>query len=375
VPDQDDTWVRRTMGSAKLEGKDLLDGKLDTRLVYALNRTDRSYLNQGHTEYRYIGDTEFISWLNTCHLDERNDISAGLEFQDEQARNESFHKTTLDKHHRTTAATLSYATEPVDNLFIALNGRFNDHSEFDTEWTGDTNAKYILVATGTTFKGALGKGYRSPTVYELYAPANGWGFTGGNKDLKPETNISWELGLEQELLDKAITAGTAYFENSVDNYIYATTQSYEQRDGVSIRGVESFVTYKPTASVKLNLSHIYQRARDTETGNKHIAYIPRQKVACNANWYPLPHERLTVNLGGAWTGSRYNEKNADNATRTKLDDYFLIHTAVSYKLTEKVEVYGRIDNLLNENYVLSDDFGTRYSTLGRTYTIGMVCTF
>ena len=36
-------------------------------------------------------------------------------------------------------------------------------------FTGDASAKYYLEATGTTFRASMGKGYRSPSVYELYA--------------------------------------------------------------------------------------------------------------------------------------------------------------------------------------------------------------
>ena len=99
----------------------------------------------------------------------------------------------------------------------------------------------------------------------------------------------------------------------------------------------------------------------------------------SATWYPMENKKLTVNLGGAWTGTRWNQvdhyDDNYNVVRKKLGDYMLLHTAVSYKILDNIQVYGRIENLLNTNYVLSDDFGTRYNTYGRCYYVGAVFTF
>ena len=88
----------------------------------------------------------------------------------------------------------------------------------------------------------------------------------------------------------------------------------------------------------------------------------------------MENKKLTVNLGGAWTGTRWNN-NDTAADMKKLGDYMLLHTAVSYKLLDNLQVYGRIENLLNTNYTLADNAGTRYNTYGRCYYIGAVFTF
>lgn len=67
----------------------------------------------------------------------------------------------------TPPAITAYQTEPIDNLFLNANLRFNDHSDFDHEWTGDVSASYLVEPTLTTFKAAIGKGYRAPNPYEL----------------------------------------------------------------------------------------------------------------------------------------------------------------------------------------------------------------
>ena len=133
---------------------------------------------------------------------------------------------------------------------------------------------------------------------------------------------------------------------------------------------------KPIEQLSLRAAYTYQHARDRQaTVDKHlIAYIPSHKATLDATWYPMENKKLAVNLGGAWTGTRWNQSNS-NGTRSKLGDFMLLHTAVSYKLNDNWQFYGRIENLLNTNYTLSDDFGTRYNTYGRCYYIGAVFTF
>ena len=379
VPDDDNVWVRRNIASGKLVGKDLFNGKLDLSLAYAFTRSDRAYRNRKNTEttYRYIGDTQLLNGQATYHINDWNDLTVGMEYIDECAENISAHIRTMKRSHYTTAGFVGYQVEPVKNLFLALNGRYTDHSEFGDEWTGDASAKYYLEETGTTFRFSMGKGYRSPSVYELYAPANNWGFMGGNPDLKPETNKTWEIGIEQEFLEKKLTVGAGYFENRVQNFIVSTATSYGQISGVAILGAEAFVEAKPIEQLSLKAAYTYQHARDREAvADKHrIAYVPSHKATLNATWYPLEDKKLAVNFGGAWTGTRWNERNADYVTRSKLGDYFLLHTAVSYKLNDNWQLYGRIENLLNTNYTLSDDYGTRYNTYGRCYYVGAVFTF
>ena len=382
VPDDDNVWVRRNIASGKLIGKDLFDGKLDLSIAYAFTRSDRAYRNRKNTEtlYRYTGDTQLLNGQATYHINDWNDLTLGVEYIDECAENITAHVRTLKRSHYTTAGFVGYQVEPVTNLFIALNGRYTDHSEFGDEWTGDASVKYYLEATGTTFRASMGKGYRSPSVYELYAPPSGWGFLGGNPDLKPETNKTWEVGIDQEIWEKKVLVGATYFENRVQNYIVSAAledgTTYGQISGVAILGAEAFAVVKPIDQLSLRAAYTYQHARDRQaTVDKHlIAYIPSHKATLDATWYPMENKKLAVNLGGAWTGTRWNQSNS-NGTRSKLGDFMLLHTAVSYKLNDNWQFYGRIENLLNTNYTLSDDFGTRYNTYGRCYYVGAVFTF
>ena len=94
-------------------------------------------------------------------------------------------------------------------------------------------------------------------------------------------------------------------------------------------------------------------------------------ISFDATWNPI--EQLDLNIGGVLVGPRQNNNGAGSAN--KMHNYCLVHTTVGWKFNENFKVYGRIDNLLNENYATVDSYGIIYNTYGRVYYLGMTYSF
>jgi len=77
-------------------------------------------------------------------------------------------------------------------LILNAGLRLESNSVYGTEWIPQAGFAYNPI-TGTTFKGSVSKGFRSPTIRELFLfpPANG--------NLKPERMINYELGYLQDI--------------------------------------------------------------------------------------------------------------------------------------------------------------------------------
>jgi len=98
----------------------------------------------------------------------------------------------------------------------------------------------------TTLRSSVGKVFRPPTVYELYRT---WSYASGtvyrgNPDLKPETAVSWDAGIAQELWEGASFSGS-YFENRMADLVYRRTDpanskinEYVNAGRAKCRGVE-----------------------------------------------------------------------------------------------------------------------------------------
>ena len=389
TPDDDDIWIRKNMAHAKIEGKGLFNDSLDLVLSYAQTRADRKYENIKEGYYRYIGDLTLLNAQAIYRINDWNTLTAGIDFQTEQIRGKVFaptKKTGYDERYRSMGYYLGYQMEPVENLFLNANLRYNHHSDFEHEWTGDVSARYLLAATGTSFHTSYGKGYRAPNAYELMPNTylvnyKYWGAYkySGNPDLKPEKSRTWDFGIEQEILDKKLTVDVTYFQNSIDDYIDPngfnanTFTTYPINiDKMKIRGIEAGITAKPVDDLSLRLAYTWQHFRNLQTGNHFGNMLPDHKFDFEATWTPF--KQLDLNLGGTLVGPRQNG-NGVAGSANKMHNYCLMHATAAWHFTEKFKVYGRIDNLLNENYATYDAWGTIYNTYGRVYYVGMTYEF
>ena len=58
---------------------------------------------------------------------------------------------------------------------------------------------------------------------------------------------------------------------------------------------------------------------------------------------------VKLNLGASYNGEMYDTDFATFA-RTRLDPYTLVRFGASWQATDQIEIYGRVENLLDENY-------------------------
>jgi len=370
--DSGDTHSQRWLSGLRLSATDLLDGLMDTSLAVSVADLTRGYRDEAGWSWddRFSGRTVEYTWQSTLHLHERADLTLGIDHAQESATIDDGGNpgwgipptTPVDDRHRTTAAFAEIKTEPIDNLFLNGGTRWNDHSVFGYEWTWTAAAAYHIPSSGTRLKTSAGKAYRAPSLYELYEPQY------GNPALEPEVGNSWDIGFEQDVCRDRVTFGSTYFRNRVSDYIGFDMLSwtYDQVSGVKANGLENFVRYRPIDDVTLQLTHTYQHTNSMEAEAAPLAFTPRHKGSADLTWRPCGGP-VTINLNGSYCG----HVNTAAGDGEHLEAYTLANAAVSYRLTKQLEVYGRVQNLLNENYEIAPN----YNEYGRVYYVGMNVTF
>jgi vitamin B12 transporter len=124
---------------------------------------------------------------------------------------------------------------------------------------------------GTRARFAAGSAIKEPTFAENYAT----GFAVGNPDLDPEWSLSWEAGLEHELVPGVATSVT-YFDQRFEEMIQYT-----------------FAPPSPTDPNYFNVAAATARGVELE------ARVTTGKVDANANWTWLETEVVDAGLEGA----------------------------------------------------------------------------
>lgn len=101
---------------------------------------------------------------------------------------------------------------------VGLGGRVNRHSTYGNNFTYEINPSYRLTERSLIFA-SYATGFNAPSLYRLFTPETYYtsDIQRGNKNLKPETSVSYELGFKQTLDD--VRFSISWFYTKVKNYI------------------------------------------------------------------------------------------------------------------------------------------------------------
>jgi len=245
----------------------------------------------------------------------------------------------------------------VGGLFFATAGlRLDDHSRTGTALTWRIAPALALEATGTRLKATAGTGFKSPSLYQLYAPGTAWGPI-GNEGLRPERSTGWDAGIEQAWAGERWLAGLTWFRSDFRNLIdYDYAIGYVNIGRARTQGWEASLRFRPSGAADLLLSYTRMDARDLDDGTA-LPRRPRDKAAVEAFWRPFP--KWEVRLSAAYVGGRPDRDYASAGYPTvTLKDYFLADADVSYQAGPRTRVFLRVDNLLDERYETVFGYGT-----------------
>lgn len=331
-------------------------------LYYNVSSQDRKYYTIDGLSSKYHGYLYEIGWQGDYALAENNTVTVGLNSRTESMRNESFgaYASSLDQSMGTTGVFLEDQWR-IGGLRLVQGIRYEDNQKFGSKTTWRVAPSYTLGET--TFKFSYATGFRAPSLYELYSPY-------GNESLKAETSEGWDAGIERKLGGN-VTLGGTWFRTDYDNRIAfdLSTWKYGQVEGkTKTYGLESFAEWRPSSALQLSLNYTYTSTKEPDGGS--LLRRPRHKGGLTATWKATDKATLSTNM--QWVGSRLDSgaKDDDCVLTGKLDSYFLVNVAASYKLTDQVELYGRIDNLFDKYY--EEAWG--YATPGRSAYAGVKVT-
>jgi len=262
-----------------------------------------------------------------------------------------------------------YAQEQLtffEHLHLTAGARYEDNSEFGNEFVPRGSAAYELTQTGTIFRAAAGKGFKTPTFTENFSR----GFATGNPNLDPEKSFSWEVGVDQELWGNRLLVGVTYFHQKFDDLITYVNRPDPQPDFENIqaaesKGVELTALCKPGYGFTVGGNYTYLDTEVTDDGGqggpsspfeegKQLLRRPHNTASGFINW---TREGFQIRFDGLYVGKRDDlDFRTFPAERVTLDDYFVVDLATSYtfnlnhRYLKEFKIFGKVQNLFDENY-------------------------
>ena len=275
-----------------------------------------------------------------------------------------------DRERDTDSVAVEYRTDINDHLTLAASARQDDNSEFDSAKTYRAEAIYQLTEA-IRLRSAVGTAVKNPTFTERFGFYTNFI---GNPNLIPEESTSWELGADQLIMGGDLTLSLTIFdaelENEIDGFVYdPATFAYTSSNinGTSERkGAELSAVGNISESMSLSAAYTYTDS----TGDDAVREVrrPRHIASLNLGWQAAHNLHLNTNI--QFTGEQtdvYFPPFPDPSQVVALSNHTLLNINLNYSATEKLEMYLKLENALNDNY--EEVFG--YQTLGFGASLGL----
>lgn len=264
-----------------------------------------------------------------------------------------------DQSLEVTGVAAEYQGQPIEGLTWTVSGRYDGNSEFDDIATWRAGLSHE-VDEGMRVRLSYGTGSKTPTFTERF------GFFPelfiGNPDLVPEESRGWEVGGEWDTLGDRLTVGGAYYrtrlKDEIDGFVFdpdtfAFTAANKDSDSER-KGFELFLNSRPLDGLLISASYTYTDATEDDPDGNALREVrrPRHMASVNVDWRFLA-DRGGLNLNVNYTGEQFDVF-FDPATflseTVTLGSFTVVDLAGSWRLTDSLELVGRVANLFDEDY-------------------------
>ncbi len=313
---------------------------------------------------RYKSRLFKLDWQNNIFLHRTNTLTIGAEYQQEWGES-AYYSDSLwgpsqsffpQKKAYNTGAYIQDRLKMAGFIFLTAGIRLDSHSQSGLSLTYRIAPALLIQKTNTKLKATYGTGFKSPSLYQLYAPDNLWGPI-GNENLKPEETTGWDAGIEQTLCEGKIFFAGTYFSSDFENLIdYDYTLGYINIARATSRGVELLAEFTPSENFLLSTSYTYTLAKDINTGEP-LLRRPRDKFTAAMTCRFLKKANLFFSL--TYLGTRGDKEWIDwISTNVQMAPFTLLDAAATYDILPNIQLFLRLDNLLNTDYELIRGYGT-----------------
>ena len=409
----------------------------DTKNIISYERTTNSHLPEGLAggpEGSYVGRDFVQSRLKNLRLSSEanipfklgvdNVLTVGAEFTDskledpasntqgfaDQGRTDVF--TGISATRGGKASQRNWAAYVEDNITLTDTTRlipavrFDHNSHSGGNWSPSLNFSQQIGANWL-IKGGIARAYKAPNLYQtnpdfiLYTRGQGCPLSAannircyymGNANLKPETSINKEIGIEFN--KSGWQASATYFHNAYRNKIVigdniiATSNignwllQWENTPKATISGIEGNLVVPLHDTLKWSNNFTYMQKSEDHQGNP-LSLVPKHTINSTLAW--TPNERFDANLTFTHYGRTKPRSVAINRlerdgnlragtlplsaerNQTQVSPYGIWGINAGYNWNKRVAVRGGISNLFDKKLYRTGNGAQTYNEHGRAF--------
>ena len=249
-----------------------------------------------------------------------------------------FRDTLNDTEYTNTGYAIANSHYLTPSLVLNEALRYDNYDKFDNAITGKFGLKnqftdQIFVAAN------YGSGYNAPSLYQVSRPSN-------PTELKPESVEGYEFTIG------AYGAEVTYFNSQTKDKLEAlgswSNAYYVNSDGKTTSEGWELSYQKDIDSINTNFL-INATWLTAKNENKQLkAYIPQQQASLTIDNFSF--KNLHLGLETRYTGTNYS---AEDKLGAQIGEYFVTDFNIDYQVNKNVNVYAKVANVTNEDYITS----------------------
>ena len=226
---------------------------------------------------------------------------------------------------------------------LVLNGglRYEMNNTYGNEWIPQFGLSWNLT-TETCLKGSVSKGYRPPSIRELYL------FPPANEILLPERMINYEIGWTQHWLKGKLKTELVGFMSDGENIIVMVPPTpppppqYKNNGFFNNKGIEFSFDYSPLQDLKMHANYTYINMKVP------LPATPEHNLFFSGIYQ---FEKFYFKLKLQSIFNLYNEM--DQRVEVIETAYQVLGARIGYQATKSIKIYVSGNNLLNQEYQIN----------------------
>jgi vitamin B12 transporter len=334
-------------------------GNFTHELAYSESKTESENFGGGVFAFGGEGELEKWSYIGSFGGGDALRLVYGVDL-----RSESRDDSGVEQERGQDGYYLEYQGDFGERFYLTAGVRYDDNDDFGDHTTYRVSGAYLIPLKGGEVKlrGAYGTGFRAPSLYEIAYNNAPWG---NGEELDAEESDGYDLGVAW-YGDSGLFLEAVYFDQTIDQQIYFDLVDYsgylQGGDDSRSSGVELAATWPATDSLSLTGNYTYNDTEDSEGETR--ARRPEHMANLGMNWQGM-EGRLSFGLNARIV------REVEDTDGKPLDDYEVLDLNASFKLLEGLELFGRVENALDEDY----EEVRNYNTGGAAAYAGVRYTF
>lgn len=317
-------------------------GRFGHELAYNYSDTDSTDYSEGVYSFGSKGEIEKASYLGNAEVNDSTRLVYGAELL-----TETIDSGSIDDDRDQSGLFLEYQGSFGNALYLTAGTRYDDNDDFGDHTTYRASVAYLVdFAEGELkFKGAYGTGFRAPSLYEIATNSGPYAFPpASDTDLQEEESEGYDIGIVYAT-DAGLYLEANYFDQSIDDEIYYDLVNYsgylQARGSTDSSGVELIAELPLWPGLNAAANYTYNDTEDANGDNR--VQRPEHLANLRLNWQGI-NNKLILGLHVRLS------RDAVDIDGSDLDDYEVVDFNASYELLQGLQLFGRIENLLDENY-------------------------